>query len=76
MFPNNPKIFDDAVILITGGTGSFGGKFTSYLLDHANPRKVIIFSRDEFKQYEMEQRFQHHPFFCINTKLFIIRIMR
>lgn len=63
MFPNNPKIFDDAVVLITGGTGSFGGKFTSYLLDHANPRKVIIFSRDEFKQYEMEQRFQNHPSF-------------
>lgn len=63
MFPSNPKFFDNATVLITGGTGSFGNKFTSYLLDHCRPKKIIIFSRDEFKQYLMEQFFQDHPSF-------------
>src|SRR5512136_3344566 len=40
-------------VLITGGTGSFGKKFTKILLDEQEPRKVIIFSRDELKQHEM-----------------------
>jgi len=44
-------MFDDKVVLITGGTGSFGQKFTGYLFEHHKPRKVIIFSRDEFKQH-------------------------
>ncbi len=63
MFSHNPKIFDSSTVLITGGTGSFGGKFARYILENANPKKVIIFSRDEFKQYEMEQRFLDHPSF-------------
>ena len=48
-------------ILITGGTGSFGKKFVKYILDHYSPNKVIIFSRDELKQFEMQQDvdFQH-----------------
>lgn len=50
-------MFNDKVILITGGTGSFGKKFTGYLLQHYKPRKVIIFSRDEFKQFEMARTF-------------------
>src|SRR5512136_2103562 len=40
-------------VLITGGTGSFGKKFTKILLAEKNPRKIIIFSRDELKQHEM-----------------------
>ncbi|MFH1877237.1 MAG: UDP-N-acetylglucosamine 4,6-dehydratase (inverting) [Candidatus Omnitrophota bacterium] len=44
-------------ILITGGTGSFGRKFTKMIFDKCGPRKVIIFSRDEFKQYEMSKAF-------------------
>lgn len=47
-------------ILITGGTGSFGNYFTKYILEHYNPRKVIIYSRDEFKQFEMQNRFAAH----------------
>ncbi len=43
-------------ILITGGTGSFGKKFTKILLAEKNPRKIIIFSRDELKQHEMRVR--------------------
>lgn len=44
-------------ILITGGTGSFGKKFTKILLENYKPNKIIIFSRDELKQYEMAQEF-------------------
>ncbi len=45
----------DKVILITGGTGSFGKKFTQIMLERYNPKKLIIFSRDELKQHEMRQ---------------------
>ena len=48
---------DDQTVLITGGTGSFGKKFIETILREHNPRKVIVFSRDELKQYEM----QHQP---------------
>ncbi|MCB0359696.1 MAG: polysaccharide biosynthesis protein, partial [Bdellovibrionales bacterium] len=45
--------FDNASILVTGGTGSFGRKFIQTLLDSHSPRRVIVFSRDELKQHEM-----------------------
>jgi UDP-N-acetylglucosamine 4,6-dehydratase len=44
-------------VLITGGTGSFGNAMTAILLAEHEPRRVIIYSRDEFKQYELRQRF-------------------
>jgi len=44
-------------VLITGGTGSFGRKFVETALRHCSPNKIIIFSRDELKQYEMAQQF-------------------
>ncbi|MFX4261974.1 UDP-N-acetylglucosamine 4,6-dehydratase (inverting) [Pelotomaculum propionicicum] len=44
-------------ILVTGGTGSFGKKFIRYVLDNHNPRRVIVLSRDELKQFEMEKDF-------------------
>lgn len=50
-------MFDKKNILITGGTGSFGKKFTQLLLQKYRPNKIIIFSRDELKQYEMAQEF-------------------
>lgn len=50
-------MFDNKVILITGGTGSFGKKYTKTLLKKYKPKKIIIYSRDELKQYEMEQEF-------------------
>lgn len=50
-------MFDNKVILITGGTGSFGYKYTETLLKRYNPTKIIILSRDELKQYEMAQTF-------------------
>ena len=48
-------MFNDKNILITGGTGSFGKKYTKILLEKYKPNKIIIFSRDELKQYEMSQ---------------------
>ncbi len=50
-------IFKNKVVLITGGTGSFGRKFTEIVTKKHNPRKLIIFSRDEMKQYEMRKQF-------------------
>ena len=41
-------------VLITGGTGSFGKKFTKIALEEKQPKKIIIFSRDELKQHEMK----------------------
>ncbi|TAM06624.1 MAG: UDP-N-acetylglucosamine 4,6-dehydratase (inverting) [Paraburkholderia sp.] len=48
-------MFDNKSILITGGTGSFGQKFIKTLLAKWRPARVIVFSRDELKQYEMQQ---------------------
>lgn len=48
--------FKNRVVLVTGGTGSFGQKFTETILKQYSPKKLIIFSRDEMKQYEMSQR--------------------
>ncbi len=50
-------MFDDKTILITGGTGSFGKMFTRTVLERYKPKKVIIYSRDELKQFEMQQEF-------------------
>ena len=50
-------MFDNKSVLITGGTGSFGRKFTRTLIEKHKPRRVIVFSRDELKQYEMAQEF-------------------
>jgi UDP-N-acetylglucosamine 4,6-dehydratase/5-epimerase len=51
----------DKVVMITGGTGSFGKKFTRIMLDEYQPLKVIIFSRDELKQHEMRMAGFDHP---------------
>lgn len=47
-------------ILITGGTGSFGKAFTKYVLENYEPRKIIIYSRDEFKQFIMQNEFKEY----------------
>lgn len=48
-------MFDNKTILITGGTGSFGKKYVKTLLERYKPKKIIVFSRDELKQFEMQQ---------------------
>ncbi|MCK5374729.1 MAG: UDP-N-acetylglucosamine 4,6-dehydratase (inverting) [Alphaproteobacteria bacterium] len=50
-------MFNDKSILITGGTGSFGNCFIKMVLELYQPRRIIVFSRDELKQYEMQQKF-------------------
>ncbi len=52
-------MFDHSSILITGGTGSFGKSFVSMTLKHFNPQKIIIFSRDEMKQWEMAKTYEN-----------------
>ena len=47
-------------ILVTGGTGSFGNAFTQYVLDHYTPKKIIIYSRDEYKQFIMANKFRKY----------------
>jgi len=59
-------IFKNKVILITGGTGSFGNKFVEVALKKYKPKKLIIFSRDEMKQYEMSKKFNQN-----NVRYFI-----
>lgn len=53
-------MLNDKTILITGGTGSFGNHFTDYVLRHYEPKKIIIYSRDEFKQFQMRNRLMEH----------------
>jgi len=52
-------------ILITGGTGSFGIKFVELVLKKYKPNKLVIFSRDELKQYEMAQKFSPENYPCL-----------
>ena len=51
------SLFDNKTVLITGATGSFGKGFTKHLLDNTNAKKIIVFSRDEYKQHLMAQEF-------------------
>jgi len=50
-------MFENKTILVTGGTGSFGHKFIPMTLEKYNPKKIIVFSRDEMKQWEMAKLF-------------------
>lgn len=53
-------MLNSKTVLITGGTGSFGNYFTEYILKHYKPKKIIIYSRDEFKQFNMANRFKQY----------------
>lgn len=53
--------FDNATILVTGGTGSFGHTFVPMTLARFNPKKLIVFSRDEMKQWDMAKHYQNDP---------------
>lgn len=58
-------MLNNKTILITGGTGSFGKKATEIILKRYKPKKLIVFSRDELKQYEMAQRFSPDEYPCM-----------
>ena len=60
-------MFDGKNILITGGTGTFGKQFVKFVAEKYKPNKIIIFSRDEFKQYEMERKYKN----IANLRFFI-----
>jgi len=51
-------VFDKKIILVTGGIGSFGQAFISGIMNKYNPKKIIIFSRDEMKQWEMAKTYK------------------
>lgn len=58
-------MLNDKSILITGGTGSFGRQYVRTLLQRFRPRRLVIYSRDELKQYEMAQEFPHSKYACM-----------
>jgi len=55
------SILSNSSILVTGGTGSFGKAFIEYALSNLDPKRIVIFSRDELKQYEARQMFKDDP---------------
>jgi len=60
-------------ILITGGTGTFGKAFIKYTLENASPKRLIIFSRDELKQFEMQMTFSPEKYPCLRYFLGDVR---
>jgi UDP-N-acetylglucosamine 4,6-dehydratase len=66
-------MFNNKNILITGGTGSFGKAFVSYILKNYKPNKLVIFSRDELKQHEMRQDFSKEKYKCLRFLLGDVR---
>lgn len=54
-------MFDNKAILLTGGTGSFGNTFVPMTLKQHRPREIVIYSRDEMKQWDMAQKFEGDP---------------
>ena len=67
------EMINDKSILITGGTGSFGHAFVRTCLERFQPRKLIVFSRDELKQYEMAQEFPETKHDCMRYFLGDVR---
>lgn len=55
-------MLNDKITLVTGGTGSFGKKFTERVFNNYKPKKLIILSRDEFKQYQMAKKFSDQKY--------------
>jgi len=56
------NIFNNKTILITGGTGSFGKAFLKFVLKNFKPKKIIIFSRDEYKQYLLQKIYSYEDY--------------
>ncbi len=54
-------MFDNKTILVTGGTGSFGASFVESILKTYKPKKIIVFSRDEYKQFLLQEKLSSHP---------------
>ena len=54
-------MLENSVILVTGGTGSFGNTFVPMTLEKYKPKKIIILSRDEMKQWDMAKKYHNDP---------------
>ena len=54
-------MLENSNILVTGGTGSFGSKFIPLTLQKYNPERLVVFSRDEMKQWEMQKVYEEDP---------------
>jgi len=66
-------VIDNKTVLITGGTGSFGKKMVQIVLAQCKPKRLIIFSRDELKQFEMAQRWNPAKYPCLDYVLGDVR---
>ena len=66
-------LLNGKTILVTGGTGSFGKKFIQIVLAQAKPKRLIIFSRDELKQFEMAQKWSPAKYPCLSYVLGDVR---
>ena len=64
---------DGRSVLVTGGTGSFGHKFVEMVLARYKPKRLAIYSRDELKQYEMQQKFSPNEHRCLRYFLGDVR---
>ena len=64
-FGGDANFLSDASVLVTGGTGSFGKKFIKEILRRAKPRRVVVFSRDELKQFEMQHMPEYRDYECM-----------
>ena len=64
-------MFDNSTIFVTGGTGSFGHTFIPMTLEKYNPKKIIVYSRDEMKQWEMAKKFEDDP--CVRFFIGAVR---
>lgn len=64
-YKHDPNLFTGASVLVTGGTGSFGKRFIKTVLERCPPERLIIYSRDELKQYEMQQELSPQQFPCL-----------
>lgn len=66
-------MLNDKTILVTGGTGSFGKKMVQVILENYRPKKLIIFSRDELKQFELAQKWNEKKYPCVRYFLGDVR---
>ncbi len=64
-------MLNDKTILITGGTGSFGKKFIQRILSEYNPKKIIVYSRDEYKQFLLQQKYKSNKELFDKLRFFI-----
>ena len=55
-------MFNNKIIFISGGTGSFGNRFIDIVVKKYKPKKIIIYSRDEMKQFQMQQKFSANKY--------------